>query len=140
MKSKLGSAQILILMIIIIIFLITISIIILLYFQINKIVYPIKQDLFYIVQNSYLSIDKENLSMSNYKIDSEILKYKIEQLMINRYPNTKVILKSIKYDDINNKVNIEIILDIEPIVLKSNIKTIKLLIKDTIKLNEMEVE
>ncbi|MDD3303456.1 MAG: hypothetical protein PHP54_00890 [Clostridia bacterium] len=105
--------------------------------QINAQVYPIKQDLFYLVQNSYLSMDIEELAYNNYIIDEDILRNKIQNLISKNHKN--VVIESLQYDQRINKVKIRIKVTIKPIILKKQIGNIMLTIYDEIKLKTMDV-
>jgi len=140
MKSKRGSAEIVILTITVIIMLIILTIIFLLYIQINSCIYDVKSDLFYIAQNAYLAVNNEELAYSYYEINQQILQEKIVQLLKLNHPNYIFYINEIKYEYENNMVLIDINLLIEPIVLNNLIGNISLNFKDKIKLKLMEVK
>lgn len=135
---KRGNIEIIFLIFIITILILISFIIYILYTQIVSYIVPIKQDLFYIVQNAYFSLNQSSLEYGDYIMDNEKLKNKVNQVIKANYPKAKLI--SIYYDYNENKVHIEIMVEINPIVLKNNIKDIKLKIKDVIKLKTMEVK
>lgn len=135
---KKGNIEILFLTVLIFCIIIIISITYILYIQINTFVYPIKQDLFYIVQNSYMSLNKEKLSYYEYDINQEILNEKVSKIIKLNYNN--VDLEYLKYNKESGNVEIVVVVEIKPFVLSSQIGNIKLKIKDNIKLKMMEVE
>jgi len=135
---KKGSVELLFLTILFFFIIILTSVTYILYVQINAFVYPIKQDLFYIVQNSYMSLDKEKLSYYEYDIDQEVLNEKVSKIIKLNYNN--VDLEDLKYNKESGNVEIVVVINIKPLVLSSQIGNIKLKIKDTIKLKMMEVE
>lgn len=108
-----------------------------LYMQINLQVYPIKQDIFYIVQNSYFAINIEELAYNNYIVDESVLKDKIQSLIGINYSN--VVIENLIYDKNINKIKIELKIEISPIILKKYIGNINITVYDEIKLKTMDV-
>lgn len=138
MKNRKGSIEIVFLTFIICIFIILSFIVYILYVQITTYVIPIKQDLFYIVQNSYFSLNQNKLEYEDYIVNNNELRKRVHKILSINHP--EVILSNIYYNYNNNKIYVEIIINIKPIVLGEYIKNIKIKIKDTIKLKMMEVK
>jgi hypothetical protein len=136
--NKKGNIEILFLTLVIFFLMVVFSVLYILYVQINTFVYPIKQDLFYIVQNAYLSLNKDELSYYNYDIDEYVLNDKVAQVIKLNYDDVN--LESLKYN--KNTKNVEVIVNIKikPIVLSNKIGNITLKVKDNIKLKMMEVK
>ena len=138
MKRKTGNVEIIFLMFIITVLIIFSFVIYVLYVQITTYIIPIKQDVFYIVQNSYLALNQNNLEYDDYVINSNELEHKVNVILKKNHPEAKVI--TIHYDYKKNKVYIEIVINIKPIVLGDYIGNMNIKIKDEIKLKMMEVK
>lgn len=111
-----------------------------LYIQINSFVYPIKQNIFYIVQNTYFSIDKESLKYYDYKVNEDLMIKKINSIIKLNYNNC-VSINDIKYDYLKNEIKINYTVHFSPIVFKNIIgKTKDINFEDNIKLKNMEVK
>lgn len=124
---------------ILIIFMLTLSFgIYLLYTQITSYVIPPMQDIFYIVQNSYFSLNKDDLSYNMYTVDSNILRNKVENILKKNYSYCS--LDDINFDKNQKKVYVKINIKIEPVFLKNYIGNINLKYKDVVKLKNMEVK
>ncbi|MEG2646245.1 MAG: hypothetical protein RSA08_04375 [Clostridia bacterium] len=136
---KKGNIEIIALTFFVLVILIIIFLFFSLYIQINSFIYPIKQDLFYIVQNAAISMNEKELSYYNYLVDENTLKKKIEKIIEKNY-GAKVKLSEISYDKQDNKVNIEVYVIVDPIVLNKVIKPFKLKIKDEVKLKLLEIK
>lgn len=108
-----------------------------LHMQINLQIYPIKQDIFYIVQNSYFSMDINELAFNNYVVDEKILKEKIQNLININYDN--VVIKQLEFDKNIKKVKIKLKVSVSPIILKNYIGDINIMVYDEIKLKTMDV-
>ncbi len=108
-----------------------------LHMQINLQIYPIKQDIFYIVQNSYFSMDINELAFNNYVVDEKILKEKIQNLININYDN--VVIEQLEFDKNIKKVKIKLKVSVSPIILKNYIGDINIIIYDEIKLKTMDV-
>ena len=108
-----------------------------LHMQINLQIYPIKQDIFYIVQNSYFSMDINELAFNNYVVDEKILKEKIKNLININYDN--VVIEQLEFDKNIKKVKIKLKVSVSPIILKNYIGDINIIIYDEIKLKTMDV-
>ena len=108
-----------------------------LHMQINLQIYPIKQDIFYIVQNSYFSMDINELAFNNYVVDEKILKEKIQNLININYDN--VVIEQLEFDKNIKKVKIKLKVSVSPIILKNYIGDINIIIYDEIKLKTMNV-
>lgn len=140
MKYKKGSIEITIMMIFIIIICILLTVVYLLYWQVNTVLSSMKVDIFYICQNSYFSLNKEELAYSNYEIDLELLNEKITKLLKLNYYNNNVKINNINYDYKNKEIKIDIDVEIIPLALEQIIGRVKINIKDNIKLKLMEVK
>ena len=108
-----------------------------LHMQINLQIYPIKQDIFYIVQNSYFSMDINELAFNNYVVDEKILKEKIQNLININYDN--VVIEQLEFDKKIKKVKIKLKVSVSPIILKNYIGDINIMVYDEIKLKTMDV-
>lgn len=112
----------------------------LIFMQVNDQVYRVKQDIFYIVQNSYLALSQENLAYSNYTIDNYALTQKVNDILNLNYSDKSVEIKKLKYNLKTNRVEISYLIKIKPVALESLIGNINLNLKEEIKLKGMEVE
>lgn len=135
---KQGNIEIIFLLFVTVILIILSFSLYMLYTQIVTYIIPIKQDLFYIVQNSYFSLNQNDLEYSTYYIDSNKLRDKVNDILNINYDNCK--LKNIYYNYDKNKVFIEINVNIVPVVFKNKIGNFNITIKDEIKLKTMEVK
>lgn len=138
LQFKRGSIETFFIAILFILMIIAMSVIYILYIQINTYIYPIKQDIFYIVQNAYMSLNKEKLSYYEYDINEFELNERITELMNLNYNNVNV--EKIEYNENSNEIEIIVLVNFKPILLTNQIGNVKLRIKDTIKLKMMEVE
>lgn len=139
MSGKKGNIYIVCLTLFILIITIITFMILMLNVQINTEIYAIKQDLFYIVQNSLLSLNDNELSYGVYLVDEKELKERISSIIKNNYDG-KATLENIKYLEGENRVYIEILLNLEPIVLSSKIGNVKLKVNDEVKLKLLETD
>ena len=137
-KFKKGNIEVFFITILFMILIISISVIYILYIQINTYIYPIKQDVFYIVQNSYMSLNKEKLSYYEYDVDVEELNQRIKNLIELNYDNVEI--EKINYNGDLNKIEVTILVNFNPILLTNQIGNVNLRINDTIKLKMMEVK
>lgn len=111
-----------------------------LYMQINTSVYKVREDIFYIVQNSYFSLDKEELKYYDYKINEELMIKKIKDIVKLNYSDF-VKINNIKYDYLKNEIKINYTIHFSPIVFKMMIGEIRNInFEDNIKLKNMEVK
>ena len=111
-----------------------------LYMQINTSVYKVREDIFYIVQNSYFSLDKEELKYYDYKINEELMIKKIKDIVKLNYSDF-VKINNIKYDYLKNEIKINYTIQFSPIVFKMIIGEIRNInFEDNIKLKNMEVK
>lgn len=111
-----------------------------LYMQINTSVYKVREDIFYIVQNSYFSLDKEELKYYDYKINEEQMIKKIKDIVKLNYSDF-VKINNIKYDYLKNEIKINYTIYFSPIVFKMMIgETKNINFEDNIKLKNMEVK
>ncbi len=136
-KRKKGSVEIIALCVMMLILIIIFISIYLLYLQINTYVYPIKEDIYYIVQNSFLSLSKEELAYSNYFVDEELMFKKVDTILKLNHKEAE--LKSLKYNVDNNYVDVEIVINIKPVIMYKKIGNIKLKLNDRVKIKLMEV-
>ena len=135
--NKQGNIEVIFLVIIFLIFIVILMIIYFLYMQINIQIFPLKQDIFFIVQNAYFSINMEELAYNNYLVDEVILKDKIQNLISINYNN--VFIEKLSYDKYVNKVKINLKVDIYPIILEKFIGKFSVNIYDEVKLKTMDV-
>lgn len=117
-NKKRGNIQIIILAIFIVIIIIIIFTMVMLNIQINSIIYPIKQDIFYIAQNSLLAMERNDLSLYSYNVDISELKDIVERLVSQNYNNVTV--ENVNYDIVTNYLYIDLIVKIKPIILNIN--------------------
>lgn len=139
MSGKKGNIYVVCLTLFILIITIITFMILMLNVQINTEIYAIKQDLFYIVQNSLLSLNDNELSYGVYLVDEKELKERISSIIKNNYGG-KATLENIKYLEGENRVYIEVLLNLEPIVLSSKIGNVKLKVNDEVKLKLLETD
>jgi len=137
-NNKKGNAEIVFLVFVVTILIIFLFIIYILYIQITTYIIPIKQDLFYIVQNSYFALNQIKLEYQDYYINEGELKGKIYSILKTNYPKARI--NYVKYDYNVNKVRIEVIVPIKPVILQDYIGDINFKIRDNIKLKTMEVK
>lgn len=137
-KFKKGNIEVFFITILFMIMIISISVMYILYIQINTYIYPIKQDVFYIVQNSYMSLNKEKLSYYEYDVDAEELNQRIKNLIELNYDNVEI--EKINYNGDLNKIEVTVLVNFKPVLLTNQIGNINLKINDTIKLKMMEVK
>lgn len=135
--NKRGNIEVIFLVVIFLIFIVILMIIYFLYMQINIQIFPLKQDIFFIVQNAYFSINMEELAYNNYLVDEVILKNKIQNLISINYNN--VFIEKLSYDKYVNKVKINLKVDIYPIILEKFIGKFSVNIYDEVKLKTMDV-
>lgn len=110
-----------------------------LYEQVDLQVYSVKNDMFYIVQNSIFSLDKSELKYYNYKVNESTLLEKINKIIYLNY-NGRVNVYYVSYDYEKNNVNIKYGIDFYPVVFKNIIgEKIRINLVDNIKLKNMEV-
>lgn len=136
-NGKKGSVEIIALSVMMLILIIIFISVYLLYLQINAYVYPIREDIYYIVQNSFLSLNKEELAYANYFIDEELMFEKVNTILKLNHKEAE--LKSLKYNKNSNYIDVEIIININPIIMYKKIGNIKLKLNDKVKLKLMEV-
>lgn len=134
---KKGNIEVTFLSMIFVFLIIVLMIVYFLHMQINLQIYPIKQDIFYIVQNSYFSMDINELAFNNYVVDEKILKEKIQNLININYDN--VVIEQLEFDKSIKKVKIKLKVSVSPIILKNYIGDINIIIYDEIKLKTMDV-
>lgn len=134
---KKGNIEVTFLSMIFVFLIIVLMIVYFLHMQINLQIYPIKQDIFYIVQNSYFSMDINELAFNNYVVDEKILKEKIQNLININYDN--VVIEQLEFDKSIKKVKIKLKVSVSPIILKNYIGDINIMVYDEIKLKTMDV-
>lgn len=134
---KKGNIEVTFLSMIFVFLIIVLMIVYFLHMQINLQIYPIKQDIFYIVQNSYFSMDINELAFNNYVVDEKILKEKIQNLININYDN--VVIEQLEFDKNIKKVKIKLKVSVSPIILKNYIGDINIMVYDEIKLKTMDV-
>lgn len=134
---KKGNIEVTFLSMIFVFLIIVLMIVYFLHMQINLQIYPIKQDIFYIVQNSYFFMDINELAFNNYVVDEKILKEKIQNLININYDN--VVIEQLEFDKNIKKVKIKLKVSVSPIILKNYIGDINIMVYDEIKLKTMDV-
>lgn len=134
---KKGNIEVTFLSMIFVFLIIVLMLVYFLHMQINLQIYPIKQDIFYIVQNSYFSMDINELAFNNYVVDEKILKEKIQNLINIDYDN--VVIEQLEFDKNIKKVKIKLKVSVSPIILKNYIGDINIMVYDEIKLKTMDV-
>lgn len=134
---KKGNIEVTFLSMIFVFLIIVLMIVYFLHMQINLQIYPVKQDIFYIVQNSYFSMDINELAFNNYVVDEKILKGKIQNLININYDN--VVIEQLEFDKSIKKVKIKLKVSVSPIILKNYIGDINIMVYDEIKLKTMDV-
>ena len=136
--NKKGFSNILIVFtIFIIISIIVIGLFIIYMFQINFEVYKVKKDLFYIIQNTYISLDKEELKYNRYVFDIDNMRKNTEELLSKNLINdTNIEIEKFEYK--NNIVSIVLNIKLKPIIKFIN-NEINIRVKENIKVKLMEV-
>lgn len=137
---KKGNMLIITIFVIIIVFLLILSSCLLIYFQINGQVYKIKQDIFYVVQNSQMSLNKAELSYSNYQIDENILKNRVNEILKLNNSNLDINIINLDYNQNTNYVYVKLAIKIKPIINNNFINNINITLNESIKLKIMEVK
>lgn len=97
----------------------------------------IKSDLFYIVNNSYITFNNKELSYNNYVVNREYMKFNIEKLL-NSNTSNNVIVEQLNYT--NNNVYVKVKTRFKPLLKINNNEYIYITIEDNIKLKMLEVE
>ena len=138
--KKGNSIIIVMIFIFLIVFILSIMAFYLLYYQSNLIISKVRQDMFYIVQNTFFSINKHNFKYYNYEIDESLMKQKINTL-INLNYNGKVDINNLTYDYSKNAVIVNYTIHFNPVVFTSIIDDTKdINLSDQIKIKGMEVK
>lgn len=135
MLTKKGNIQILSITMFFIILIIFLSIYYIFWAQINYYIYPIKKDLFYIVQNSLISFVKKELEYYNYVLDGADLNKKLKTIIEKNYGN-KVTLGDLYYNYNDNCIYIGVKIKVKTLIFNKNFI---LVVKDKIKVKMMEV-
>lgn len=137
-NKKHGNLQIIIIFLFIMFILIYTFSFIIINIQINSLIYPIKQDIYYIAQNAILAMDAEELSYYKYEIDNNKLEYLIKSLISKNYSNVKI--DELNYNIETNYLNIKLDVVIQPLLFKKIIgENINIKIEEKIKVKLMEV-
>ena len=111
----------------------------LIYLQMTNKITSLKKDLFYIVQNTYMMFDKNELSYDKYVVDNNKLKEKIEELLILNYPKDNIVIESVKYNSEENLVYISVKVEFKPVIFNKIFKDKYINISRKIKIKTMEV-
>ena len=111
----------------------------LIYLQMTNKITSLKKDLFYIVQNTYMMFDKNELSYDKYVVDNNKLKEKIEELLILNYPKDNIVIESVKYNAEENLVYISVKVEFKPVIFNKIFKDKYINISRKIKIKTMEV-
>lgn len=135
-QFKEGNMYIILVFIFVMLLIILTTYAIYIHIKINKEIYPIKKDIFYIVQNAYLALDKEELAYYRYKVDKDEFRNKIIKLLELNYNEKEIKVKKLEYDEIDNEVEIYISFEVD--ILNGHKKEVS--IKERVKLSLMEVE
>lgn len=106
-------------------------------FQIWFYTSKVKSDLFYIVNNSYISFDNQELAYNNYILDLEDMKYNIEKLLESNL-DTNITIEEIEYENTNLFIKVKV--GFEPVIKLNDMEYIFLTIEDNIKLEMLGVE
>ena len=139
-KNKKGNITIMCLGFLLIIIIFFVFNIYVAYIQVSTLIEPVKQDIFYIVQNSFFSLNKNELKYDKYNVNQSELYEKINNLVTLNYKN-QVKINSINYDYNLNKVNISYTVYFYPIVFKEVLgQKVEVKFFDNIKLKNMEVK
>lgn len=110
-----------------------------LYEQIDMQINSVRKNIFYIVQNSFFSIDMDEFKYYSYKIDNNVMQDKISKLVYLNYHN-RVNVESVSYDFNSNNVLIKYNINFYPVVFKNLIgENLKFNFVDNVKLKNMEV-
>ena len=110
-----------------------------LYSQVDLQINEVRKDIFYIVQNSFFSMDMNEFKYYSYKVDSNVMKDKISELIYLNYKN-RVNVESVSYDFNNNNVLIKYNVNFYPVVFKNLIgESLQFNFVDNVKLKNMEV-
>lgn len=138
LKSKKGSVEILFLSIFVISCIAMLAVYGMMIAQINAQVYPIKQDVFYVVQNAYFALNKEELSYENYVVDEKVLFEKVSYLFAQNYNNVQV--QNIRIHTALQQIEVVLEVTIKPVLLSDFIGDITITIKDKVNIKMMEVK
>ena len=111
----------------------------LIYLQMTNKITSLKKDVFYIVQNTYMMFDKNELSYDKYVVDNNKLKEKIEELLILNYPKDNIVIESVKYNAEENLVYISVKVEFKPVIFNKIFKDKYINISRKIKIKTMEV-
>ena len=111
----------------------------LIYLQMTNKITSLKKDVFYIVQNTYMMFDKNELSYDKYVVDNNKLKEKIEELLILNYPKDNIVIESVKYNSEENLVYISVKVEFKPVIFNKIFKDKYINISRKIKIKTMEV-
>lgn len=129
-----------------------------LYSHFSVVVYNIRNDLFYFVQNSIINFSKDELGLENYSYNEEKIKSDIEYLFDKNYNNNKLsknIVKNIKikelkfmkkdenclYSDNMNCEKIHIVIEVSliPPILGKKLGVKKINLHEDVKFSLMEI-
>ena len=115
-----------------------------LYFQVGNIKNSVKEELYFVLMNGQVSLDKEELAFSNYTVDKNKLE-EILNLWVKETAKTKINVNEIKIDELltntsNNNVTLKVDISVSfvPIVKISDKAIIK--INDEIDLSLLKLK
>lgn len=135
--KKKGGIELIIVSMMVTILIIFVVSICLLYIQINTYVYPIKEDIYYIVQNSFVVINKYELAYGDYVFDDKLMFEKVDLLISLNHKEAKLL--KLNYNKNTNYVDVEVNLKVKPIILQNLLGEIDLKLKDRVKVKLMDV-
>lgn len=136
-RNRKGSIELLCFTLLICTWIILVSVYVMLNIQINAQIYPIKQDLFFFVQNAYFAFHQQSLEYENYSVEQAVLQQKIIHLISEKY--TEVEVTKLYWDASQKQVKIQLIVKIRPVILSQMIGEIPVIVTEEIKLKMMEV-
>lgn len=127
------------------------------YSHISTIVYNIKNDIFYITQNSIISFSIDDLGLKNYSYNKEKIISDIQYILNKQYNNniTKNIVKKIQIDELyflnkneycsslkfknDEKIHLKVKVLISPPIFKNVLKDREIMLHEDIKFSLMEI-
>ena len=136
-RNRKGSIELLCFTLLICTWIILVSVYVMLNIQINAQIYPIKQDLFFFVQNAYFAFHQQSLEYENYSVEQAVLQQKIIHLISEKY--TEVEVTKLYWDASQKQVKIQLIVKIRPVILSKMIGEIPVIVTEEVKLKMMDV-
>lgn len=136
-KERKGSIELLCFTLLVCTWIVLLSVYLILKIQINAQIYPIKQDLFFFVQNAYFAFHQQSLEYENYKVEQAILQQKIIHLISEKYKEVEI--TKLYWDASQKQVEIQLVVKIRPVILSQMIGEIPVVVTEEVKLKMMEV-